>query len=73
MELKDVEFITLGRVPAYLKQIEGVSRTRQAIHNWAVKGFNKNGQIIKLKTVKRVRYLYTTRKWVRDFLANFDK
>ncbi len=67
--LKDVKWVTLGEVPDYLTRTMGITRSRQTVYNWAKDGVIKGiGRRVKLRTVVRANKVYTTRKWVRDFI-----
>lgn len=72
--LSDVQWITLGEVPAYLKNAHDISRTRQTVYNWAENGISRgHGARIKLKTKMRAGMIYTTRIWVKRFLDDTSR
>lgn len=72
--LKDVQWITLGEVPAYLLKVHNITRQRQTVYNWAEKGLHKAlGRTVKLKTQMRAGMIYTTRAWVRRFLDDTSR
>ena len=63
------ELIKLGKAPAKVLELTGVTRTRETIYQWAKYGRNaQDGTMIKLRTVRRLGQLYTTQKWLEDFI-----
>ena len=66
---KELSLITLSKVPAILRELTGVIRTRVTVYNWARAGrINAHGQKIKLKVYRRLGQLYTTEEAVINFL-----
>ncbi len=66
---KNEDLVTLNKVPAMLMNLIGVTRGREAIYQWVVKGrADTHGQIVKLKTCKRLGRYYTTEVWLIEFL-----
>jgi hypothetical protein len=61
-------YITLGEVVPFLSKVLGIERTRQTVHNWAVKGIRFGRDRVFLKTERRAGIRYTTRTWVREFV-----
>jgi len=69
VNLDDLKLIPLSEVPAILTTIDGIERTRQTVHNWATKGIKRGrSEPLILKTQMRASQLYTTRKWVLEFI-----
>ena len=72
--LSDVQWITLGMVVDYLQKTMGITRTRQTIYNWAIKGVYRGlGKRITLRTKMRANRIYTTRAWVKDFVEETSR
>lgn len=70
-KIKNKDLIKIVNVPALLYEITGVTRTRATVYLWATKGRqSKYGTILKLRTVRRLNQLYTTRKWVENFIRD---
>ena len=66
---KNMDLIKLGKVPAILKELTGVTRTRATIYNWTKKGrIDTCGQMIKLRAYKRLGQIYTTNAAIMEFL-----
>lgn len=66
---KNEDLIKLVEVPKLLLELTGVTRGRATIHHWVTYGrLNYTGEIIKLKSTKRLGRSYTTRVWVEDFI-----
>ena len=67
---RNEDLIRPERVLTLLTELTGVTRTRSTIYNWMKKGrSNQVGQMIKLKSTKRLGMCYTTRKWVLEFIG----
>ncbi len=63
------EYLSLGEVVPYMSRAMGINRTRQTVHNWAIKGVERGlGRIVRLRITKRAGRMYTTRNWLRKFL-----
>ncbi len=66
---KNSDLITLDKVVTLVKELTGVTRCRCTVYNWARKGrANQHGEVIKLKTYKRLGQHYTTKECVIEFL-----
>lgn len=66
---KNLDLMSLDKVPAILRDLTGVTRTRCTVYNWASQGrINAHGQNVKLKTYKRLGQYYTTKEAVIKFL-----
>ena len=65
----DNEYITLNKAAPLVYEISGVSRCRSALAKWASKGRRSAvGKKVYLKTSKRLGLVYTTRKWLEEFI-----
>lgn len=65
----DKDLIKLAKVPAILKELTGVTRSRITVYNWAKYGrIGAHGQRVKLSTYRRMRQYYTTEEAVIKFL-----
>lgn len=63
------DLIKLDDVCKLLLELTGVTRCRATVYSWVTKGReNYVGQIIKLKTTRRLRRFYTTKEWVKNFI-----
>ena len=60
------KLVKLSEVVPYLEKKHNIEVTRQTVYNWAKMG--KRNTV--LKTAKRVGTLYTTERWVDEFIAN---
>lgn len=61
--------IQIRDVPELIEKLTGIKRSRPTIYQWIKVGrVIYGGEIIKLKTVKRLGFLFTTRKYVEEFL-----
>lgn len=66
---RNEDLIKLNDVSKLLIELTGVTRCRATVYAWVIKGrINYAGQIIKLKTSKRLGSYYTTRAWVQKFI-----
>ncbi len=66
---KDEEYIKLSKAASLVYEITGVSRTAWALQKWHRKGrVNTAGKIVKLKIARRLGMVYTTRKWLIEFI-----
>jgi len=64
---KDV--IKIADVPKLVYELTGLIRSRSAIYQWIKAGrLSYSDERIKLKTVKRLGFLYTTREWIEEFI-----
>ena len=69
MEPKIVDYIPLTKVPPILRELTGVTRTRVTIYHWVKHGrISAHGEMIKLKTYRRLGQIYTTKDAVIKFL-----
>ena len=63
------DYIAISKVPALIMEIAGVARTKNAVYAWATLGrISADGRLVKMKTVKRMGRMYTTREWVDKFV-----
>lgn len=63
------QLIKIADVPVLVLELTNLHRTRTCIYQWIKVGrINSDGERIKLKTTKRLGFLYTTRKWVKEFV-----
>ena len=63
------EYIGVGKVPAIIMEIAGVARTKNAVYSWIHMGrISTDGRLVKLRTIKRMSRLYTTREWIDKFV-----
>lgn len=66
---KREDLIRLIDVPALLTKLTGVTRSRATIYNWATKGRRGYAnEDIKLKIVRRLGTMFTTKEWVEEFI-----
>lgn len=66
---KDEEYIKLEKAAPLVYEISGVSRCRSALAKWARYGRRSAvGKKVRLKTSKRLGLIYTTRKWLEEFI-----
>ncbi len=66
---KDEEYIKLAKAAPLVYEITGVSRKHWSLAKWASKGRRSaNGKIVRLKVSKRLGRIYTTRKWLEEFI-----
>ena len=65
------ELMKLVDVPARVNDLTGASISRQTVYNWASKGRKvfRTGEAVHLKVKLKAGQLFTTEKWVRDFLT----
>lgn len=64
------QLMKIADVPTLVYKLIGIKRTRTCIHEWIRVGrINSDGERIKLKTTKRLGFLYTTSKWVEEFIG----
>lgn len=70
----DLQYISLGEVPAYMERVLGIKRTRQTVYNWAKTGVQRGlGQVVRMKAIKQAGRLMTTRQWVNDFVEEVSE
>ena len=73
MTVKREDLIKMRDIPALILEMTGTTRTRAAIYMWIRKGIRGyDGGKVKLKTTKRIGHIYTTKKWVEEFLRSID-
>ena len=71
MQVKNKDLIKIRDVPKLLLELTGAGRTRITVYQWVRYGRESYaGEKIYLKTVRRLGYLYTTRKWVEEFIRS---
>lgn len=74
---KDRDLMKLSDAPKVVLELTGVTRVKSAIYQWARIGLvGYAGRMVKLRTTKRFKTLYTTRGWLSDFikeLGNADQ
>jgi len=69
-----VQKIRLSEVPALIKKLTGVKKSRKTVYNWAYTGrLNYSGEVTILKTEMKAGTKYTTKGWVQKFLADLEK
>jgi cbb3-type cytochrome oxidase cytochrome c subunit len=69
--VKSIIYFALSKVPAKIKALSGVTRSRMTIYNWAHTGrIDQQGTIRKLQTVTRCGQIYTTEEWLTEFMRN---
>lgn len=63
------KLIKIVDVPLVVYELTGVKRTRTCIYEWIRIGrIGSDGERIKLKTIKQLGFLYTTHKWITEFV-----
>ena len=68
---RDEEYIKLDTAAKLVYEISGVSRCRSALAKWAKYGRRSAcGKKIYLRTSKRLGRLYTTRKWLEEYIRS---
>ena len=66
---KDEEYIKLANAAPLVYEISGVHRGVWALQKWSRKGRRSAcGKTVRLKTSKRLGLVYTTRKWLVEFI-----
>ena len=68
---KKKDLIRMRDVPKIVYELTGVTRCRESIYIWArvgVRGYTN--EPLKLKTTKRMGQLYTTEKWIEEFIRS---
>ncbi len=66
---KDEEYVSLNKAAGMVYEISGVHRTRSSLAKWGRYGRRSAvGKFIKLKTSKRLGRMYTTRKWLEEYI-----
>lgn len=63
----------LAEVVAYVLEKTGVKRSRATIYNWATKGVNVSGEMVKLQTETKAGQMFTKAEWVDAFLARVSR
>ena len=68
------ELIKFKNVPALVYEIYGVKVVETTIHKWRSKGRRSGDgtKIVKLKTTKRIGRIFTTEKWIREFVTEIS-
>ncbi len=70
---KRKDLIKIRDVPALILKMTGCTRTQATVYMWTRKGIRAyDGSTAKLKVTKRLGHLYTTKKWVEEFLRSID-
>lgn len=65
------QYIKICEMPDILYNLVGITRTRTCIYEWIRVGrINSNGERIRLRTIKRFGFLYTTFTWVKEFVES---
>ena len=74
MPPKHSELIRFKDVPALVYRIYGVRVVETTIHKWRSKGRRSGDstRIVKLKTTKRIGRIFTTEKWIREFVEEIS-
>ncbi len=63
------DLIQIKNVPELVEKLTGIKRSRTTVYQWIKVGrVIYGGDIIKLKTIKRLGFLFTTRKYIEEFL-----
>lgn len=66
---KNDDLIEMNHIPDLIYELTGVRRMQATVYSWARKGrINCHGQLVRLKTYKRLGQLYTTVDAVKSFL-----
>jgi len=70
---KNDKLVPMSDVPKLLVELTGVHRGKDTIYKWIRKGEGggcrtKDGRIVRLETVKRLRQYFTTREAVIKFI-----
>lgn len=66
---KNSDLIRVEDVPALVTELTGVVRGKPVVYHWIKRGrISRTGQLIKLKATKRMGNLFTTRKWLQEFI-----
>lgn len=66
---KENEYISMVKAAPLVHEISGVSRSHWSLEKWSRGGrIASNGEIVKLKVSRRLGRLYTTRKWLEEFI-----
>ena len=67
-----MQWLTVSEIVVYIRQLTGLERTRQSIYKWAKTGKKtSSGATVKLRATNRLGRLYSTAKWVREFIERF--
>ena len=70
MNFKIEDYIKIPDVLLLVKKITGQTRTRATAYNWIKDGKRSySGEKVHLRAKKRMGQMYTTERWVRDFLG----
>lgn len=68
---KDKDLIRLKDCLSIVKELTGVERSGEAVYYWATRGLiNRHGTKVLLRTTTRIKTLYTTRDWLKNFLES---
>ena len=69
MPFKNSDYIKLREAAPIVQEVSGVSRCQGSMYHWHKYGrAGIHGTKIKLRAVKRLGLLYTTKQWVEDFI-----
>ena len=65
-----MDYIKIANVSELVEKLTGVKISRQTVYNWILKGrLTKHAkERIYLRYESRAGQLYTTEKWIKDFL-----
>lgn len=67
----DKKLIPVSAVPSLLAELTGVQRCRATVYQWIKKGCRTmDARIVKLKAVKKMNHLYTTKENVLEFIKS---
>lgn len=69
-EPKVEDLIRIADVPQVVLEMTGVNRKVDTVRKWATKGVaGYDGTLVKLQTCRRIRAIFTTREWLREFFG----
>ncbi len=63
----------MTEVAEYVKSMTGIQRSRATIYNWASKGVEVGGGLVRLATISRAGQLFTDKAKIDEFLAKIDR
>jgi len=67
---KNDEYLRTGQCSAFIFEKYGVNRSRSCIYNWIRVGrASPHGELVKLRTTKKLGITYTTKAWLMEFVA----
>ena len=65
------DYLKLSAAAPLVYEISGVSRSMWSLAKWASHGrISSTGSIVKLKITKRLGRIYTTRRWLEEFIRS---